>query len=210
MEIHIEQPDYIEDELFLYDTLNIEPGFTALVGCNGYGKSTLLHIIEDYCADNAIAHYVFDARTIKDKLRYQMECNPYMGIEGIAQSLAHNHESEGEYIYSSLGYFASEMGAVVREAKDKCFILIDSLDSGLSIDMIETIKDFFLETVLAEENVPRGVEMYVVVTANSYELAKDTTCIDVRSGSSLLFDDYEDYVDFVRGSAVSKMKRARI
>lgn len=55
MEIKREKFYYEEnDELFKTDSVEIYPGVTALVGCNGSGKSTMAQIIKEYCKTNDI------------------------------------------------------------------------------------------------------------------------------------------------------------
>ena len=41
-------------KLFKKETLKLKPGVTNLVGCNGYGKSTLLHTIKRWAEENNI------------------------------------------------------------------------------------------------------------------------------------------------------------
>ena len=53
-----------------------------------------------------------------------------------------------------------------------------------------------------------GLETYIVIAANEYELARGENCFDVNKGVYLTFKDYEDYRKFIIKSR--KRKDARI
>jgi hypothetical protein len=84
------------------------------------------------------------------------------------------------------------------------WILLDAIDSGLSIDNIVDIKEDLFKTIL-EYNC--GNEIYIIVVANEYEMARNEQCFDVYNGKYITFKDYEDYRQFVLDSKELKEKR---
>ena len=48
--------DYYDEGIEMYSTeeISLNPGVTILVGCNVYGKSTLISIVKGYCKHNDI------------------------------------------------------------------------------------------------------------------------------------------------------------
>ena len=49
--------------------------------------------------------------------------------------------------------------------------------------------------------------VYIIVTANGYEMARNENCFDVYNGKYVKFKDYEDYRQFVLKSKEIKEKR---
>ena len=81
---------------------------------------------------------------------------------------------------------------------------MDAIDSGLSIDNIVDIKEYLFKTVL-ENNF--GKEIYILVVAKEYEMARGENCFDVRNGKYIKFKDYENYRNFVLKSKEWKEER---
>ena len=52
-----------------------------------------------------------------------------------------------------------------------------------------------------------GVKLFIVITANEYELCRRNKCFDVNSGEYIEFKDYEDYRKFILKSREKKDKR---
>ena len=55
------------------------------------------------------------------------------------------------------------------------------------------------------ENI--GVDLYIIISANEYELARNEECFDVSNGKSIRFKDYEDYRKFIINNRKKKDKR---
>lgn len=85
------------------------------------------------------------------------------------------------------------------------WVLIDAIDSGLSIDNIEEIKKLF--ELMEEDAKANGKELYIVVSANSYEVVRNSNGYDVNKSEYVTFKDYEDYRKFVLRSRKQKDKR---
>lgn len=181
----------------------ISPGFTVLVGCNGSGKTTVLNYIKDkYKHDDN--YKIFSWSNTKDKSTSKnamLESQHYDILVSLAFS------SEGEEIDTNIGILANQIGNFERKNKDKnLIVLLDGIDSGLSIDLIDEVKDFFKDLVIPDI-LKEGRECYVIASANEYELACDEHCIDARTGEELRFNSYEEYKKYILHSR--KLKKVR-
>ena len=58
--------DYYDEGIEMYSTeeISLNPGVTILVGCNGYGKSTLISIVKGYCKNNDIQLLQYDSEKL--------------------------------------------------------------------------------------------------------------------------------------------------
>jgi len=184
----------------------IKPGLTILVGCNGAGKTTVLHAIEGAYKNNSDYLIIYwngltDKHYTKDRALMTQRFD-------VLSSLMCS--SEGEEININIGIVAQQIGNSVRNNEDKdIIILFDGLDSGLSIDNIIDTKDFFKNLVIPD--VERsGHNCYVIISANEYELANGELCIDVRNGKEIRFSSYEDYKRFILDSKKKKDNRKPI
>ena len=88
-----------------------------------------------------------------------------------------------------------------------CFlILLDALDSGLSIDNIQEVKQYLFQPI-KEDCEKANKKLYLIVVANSYEMAREENCLDVISLKYRNFKTYEAYKSFVLKSREKKEKR---
>ena len=221
---------YEEDvEFFKKDNITINDGITVLVGCNGYGKSTLYHNIKHQLKESNIPCASFDNLT--------------NGGHNMFSELAGNGDfstlsnmlgsSEGENISNSIGYFLTPLREFIKtgvyreqgkfsklaaifddkiEERNKLlsesserWILFDAIDSGYSIDNIIDFKS--LLNLIIEDGKNLDKDIYIVMTANSFELAYKENCLDVCSGEYIKFDNYNVYKDFVLKTRDIKNKR---
>lgn len=203
MEIKREKFYYEEnDELFKTDSVEIYPGVTALVGCNGSGKSTMAQIIKEYCKTNNIKVFYYDVAT-SDNANNNMD-KFLLGdnIEAFATMIT---SSEGEKIHIGIGNFIGKIGKFQKNKENlnkPFFIIIDGIDSGFSLDNIIEYRKFM--HYIIEKSGHKG-DIYVILTANDYELTVDSKCLDVYTGEYVEFKNYEDYKEFVLNS--SKIKK---
>ena len=58
--INIDRDPDDERDLFLTDSIEFTPGVTVLVGCNGFGKTTVINYIEDTLFNKNIPFMKFD------------------------------------------------------------------------------------------------------------------------------------------------------
>lgn len=200
--------------------IEINPGVTVLVGCNGSGKTTLLKQIEYRCKKASIPVLRFDnlhdgGSNARSKKAFE---NNFEFVAALMNS------SEGENIVMNIGEQAAKIGHFVKTGKNRDFrsffdfemeenkteipkerwILLDAVDSGLSIDNVIDIKEHLFKTVL-EHNF--GNEIYIIVSANSYEMCIGEQCFDVRSGRYRTFKSYNSYKNFILKSKEDLNKR---
>ena len=85
------------------------------------------------------------------------------------------------------------------------WILLDAVDSGYSIDNVIELKELF--NLILYDSHKLGYEVYIVVSANEYELAADMNCLDVAEGKYVTFDEYDNFKKFILKSREKKNKR---
>jgi predicted ATP-dependent endonuclease of OLD family len=223
------EKDYYDEGFHLYKKANItiKPGVTVLVGCNGIGKTTLLHIIKTKLRRKNVPCITFD--NLKDGGDSAVSKAGFYGnMAFVADAMT---SSEGENIVINMAQFARILGNFVKTGEDgtssmtkkfaKCFgntdndesekepvkerwILLDAIDSGLSVDNIVKLKEELFKTIL-EYN--EGNEIYIIVSANEYEMARQEQCFDVYNGKYITFNDYEEYRQFILETNEIKLQR---
>lgn len=197
----IDRSSYARDLFWRYKdkTLNLTPGMTILVGCNGAGKSTLLSVIQDTADRMKIPVIKYDDRVDGDKRSTQTLDDFFF---------SYLFGSEGEKIKGHVLSLLRDIGSMVAHSNsDDILILLDSIDSGFSIDNIIEFKeqmDSIFE--LEQEN---GKNLYMIITANQYEFTIYERCIDVGTGKDVIFDSYDEYVSFILRSRNERDKKRR-
>lgn len=189
-------------DLFPKQNITIKPGITVLVGCNGTGKSTLLRCINQKLQEKKIPVICFD--NLRDGGSNARQLAMEMGnMRFLANSAM---SSEGENIAMHMTRIADKVGIFLNNNPDEpeLWLLFDAIDSGFSVDNIIEIKEYFFKAALA---LGEGKDIYIVVSANEYELARDEQCFDVYNGKYIKFNDYEDYRNFIIQSRSHKDKR---
>ena len=187
-------PLCLKNDMYMNDVVNIEPGLTVLVGCNGSGKTTFLTMLEQELTRNKIHCIKFDnllnggnnakqAAAFRDDFAFVMQA---------AMS------SEGENIILNMGQLAAKAGRFVKENPDikELWILMDAVDSGLSVDNICDVKQYLFKPILNDKRL-FGKNVYIVVSANTYEMACDANCLDVQTFQYRQFSSYEEYKAFI-------------
>lgn len=182
---------------------SFNPGMTILVGCNGYGKTTALKTIQDFCDSAKIPCISYSDRTDGKSI---MDFNFEFGDSD--RAICELLSSEGERISIHIGDTAAKIGRFIKDHKSskKIVVLLDSLDSGLSIDGIQEFKHF-VNTCLIPDCNKNNIQLYVIVTANAYELVVNEECHDVFTGKKVRFNSYNEYSDFVLKTRQQKDKR---
>ena len=198
--------NYYNEKEYIYNKkiIEFEEGLTVLVGCNGSGKSTLLHQIKDLCKKENIPCYYFDNLT-EGGSGARSKASFYGDFSFLAQSLC---SSEGENINLNICNSASKIGNFVNknEKTDKIFILLDAIDSGLSIDYVIELKKDLFKTILSD-TLRKGIETYIIVSANEYEMARNEKCFLIPDMTYKTFKNYDEYRNFIIESRNKKNKR---
>lgn len=190
-----------DDILFKNLNREVKEGLTVLTGCNGSGKSTFLRYVESkYEKNDAYKIFHWNGLTDKSIIRQKSLSNDIRFLATLATS------SEGEEINMNLSVIAGEIGRFVKDNNRNIILLLDGADSGLSIDNIIEVKNFLKELLIPDVQ-KQGKEIYVIVSANSYEMAKGEVCTDVRTGKEMTFTDYTDYRRYILDTKKNKEKR---
>lgn len=198
----------------------------CLVGCNGIGKSTILHQMI-YDNDNSLDKTAYDFKndySLFINLWDEKNKNEYNDFyilinkntklytnedERMLNKLLGNFISTGEQnvhnILPNVVKIIESLNTLENLESKNLYIMIDDLDVGVSIDVLIELAKIIdkLELKLKKLNV----NYYVVITANSYELARRFKCIDVISMKEISFKDYDDYSNYV--SETRKYKDTR-
>lgn len=205
--------------------IEIQQGLTVLVGCNGSGKTTLLHNIKSELKKEDIPVFYYDNE--KDGGNNSISESIFYGnLSFTATALC---SSEGENISLNLSKIASKLRKFVEtgdngdrfnalaktlalkddneenNVSNERWILLDAMDSGYSIDNVIEMKDFF--DLVIKDAKEFGIDLYIMISSNEYELAHESKCFDVMEGKYIQFASYEDYKKFILRTREKKDKR---
>lgn len=222
-----------DDRLFVRKSVTIQPGITILVGCNGSGKSTLLRHIKRILEQEDIDYRRHgenpktllisydeeqDGRTTSRELYGNSS-----DFVNLSRSLL---SSEGENIVNNIGnqviktlsffgayregrvdYNGPEPTKKLYDSAERVVVLLDGIDSGLSLDVIEEVNDLFKMIVKDYQETLPDIPLYIIATSNTYEMTKGNTCINCRSMATIKFPTYESYHMFILRSRKVKARR---
>ena len=196
-------PYDLKERIYLKSDVTVDPGLTVLVGCNGSGKTTFLSFIKDKLKHEGIPFISYDnysdggQMSISRSLMFGGNVNAFATLAT---------SSEGEKIFLNVADFATQIGKFVQRYRgvEELYILLDGIDSGLSIDNVTEIKEQLFRTVLSDN---QEVDIYIIVSANTFEMCFNERCLDVRTGKYRQFKSYPAYRNFVLKSREHKDKR---
>ena len=196
--------DYYEEKvnIFRKSSVTIFSGITILVGCNGSGKTTLLNIIKE-CQEKNENAVLLSYNDITSGRGTSIGQAIYTSNMRLAATLACS--SEGERIYTNIGVFASKIRKEIETKPNttEVWLLFDAMDSGTSVDNIIEFKQLF--DMIIEDN--KNKDVFIIASANEYELAKDMNCLDVMRMNYRKFKNYGDYRNFIIKTRELKDKR---
>ena len=207
--------------------VTIKQGLTVLVGCNGIGKTTFLHNIKDELKKEKIPYYYFD--NLKDGGSWGRSKAAFE--EDFTFLATASCSSEGENITMNICKIAFQLKRFMKTGKvstrsskmtdallaargekvDKVcetkerWLLLDAVDSGYSIDNVIDLKNLF--QLVIDDYKNNGYELFIVCSANEYELANGEDCFDVTSGEYIRFKSYGDYKNFILDTKEKKDRR---
>lgn len=200
-------PNPYERDRFVFNNnkVDIESGLSILVGCNGIGKTSLLCNIKEELNKLKIKYISYSnvedggAQSISKSVFYDGNFNFAMNVAS---------SSEGEGIVCNIERLARRIGTYVRKNpnQDEYWVFLYAIDSGLSIDNIIDIKKYLFETII-DDITSHNKKVYILVSANSYELCCNEKCIDVYNLKYINFNSYEEYKDFILKSKDIKNSR---
>lgn len=183
-------------------TIEIVSGVTVLVGCNGAGKSTLLKQLYRMVQKENIPCVMFDnLKDGGDRARMNAEFCGDMTFLGTSLC-----SSEGENIRLNMQRFSDMIIKMFKNnpQDQEYWIFADAVDSGFSIDNIVELKENLFEEIL---DIHKKKDVYIVVSANAYEMARGENCFDVVNGRYIPIKSYEKYRSVVLRSRDKKNKR---
>lgn len=218
---------YENEKIFEKGTITIEPGITVLVGCNGAGKTTLLKQIESNLKKEDIPCLHFD--NLHDGGSNSISKALY---EGNLSFAANSWESsEGENIFLNITNIIGRIGDFIRTGEDNTssnrlakvfekarvnneeykkeisnerWLLFDAIDSGMSVDSVVELREKIFDMILKNNF---GKEIYIVVSANEYEMCRCAKCFDVISGKYVSIKSYDKYRKIILKSREKKDMR---
>lgn len=200
--IKIIQDYYEGTKLYKKRSVEFQPGLTVLVGCNGAGKTTLLKQIKSGLKKENIPFLDFD--NLHDGGSNSRSRAAFYGdLTFVAQGM---YSSEGENIVLNMQRFAGSIGKFLRDNtdKDEVWILLDAIDSGLSIDAVEDLKEGLFKTIFSYFS---DKEIYIICSANEYELARGEMCFDVVNCKYVPIKSYEKFRSVILKSRKIKDER---
>lgn len=165
----------LEGKCYKVKTIEINKGITVLTGPNGSGKTFACSQIEEYLKDNDKKFYSTDVYNEGKSISQR-----YLE-DGDMKSLAkYTVASEGQRVFDTfVDNHVTNIGEYIRllieDNIKEGYIIIDGIDSGVSIDLLMSIRAFF-DMVLSDCE-EQGIEIYIIVTSNSYELIPHYDCI---------------------------------
>lgn len=182
--------------------VDINPGYTCLVGPNGTGKTTMMKQIKDFCRENYNEYILVKYDNVHEGGSHRFQ--EYLESSQIDMITSIVTSSEGEGIIIHLGDFAHKCGQATQRAKaenKKLVILIDGVDSGTSIDKIIDFRNYFCKTII-DFCQKEEVEVYIIATANTYAMIEDgVDCIVSFNGRHRQFKGYNSYKSFILKNA---------
>ena len=220
----IKDPYYEGEKIFHKNSFVLEPNtVTCLVGCNGSGKSTIVDQIicstkaEQIETDTVYVDLRGALRSIagrgegeKPKYYYFLfnkKTETASKFEDhIFNKIGESSVSTGEHIVNRYSNSLPILGSWIRSHNnEKLFVIFDDCDAGTSIDMIDEIKDVF--QLIINDCVKYDIEYYIILTANSFELAKDFDCLSVIDFKHRHFKTYQSFKTFVLKTREAVNKR---
>ncbi len=180
---------YYDDKrkLYKYPTIEFNPGITILIGCNGSGKTTLLHQIKTQLDKTDTPNILYD--NLRDGGTNGREAAFFHGDDVLGATMMCS--SEGECIALNLGTAARKFGYMMTHSTgNERWVLLDAIDSGLSIDQVQEVKNDLLHLMLDME---KDKELYIICSANEYEMCVGEPCFNIVDGKYVEINNYEDY-----------------
>lgn len=182
--------------------ITINPGYTALVGPNGSGKTTFLRQIAAKCREAGYTVVYYD--NMSDGGNSSMQRALMDSRIDFLSQLALG--SEGEGIFANIGELASKIGRACYNARGRTpvFVLMDGIDSGLSIDKIQVVRKDLIDFAINVERQNGNDNLYIICTANNYELSKGAAQLNVCNTKYVNLDTYTKFSRFIISNSEHK------
>lgn len=191
---------YDDRRVFYKDRrFDFDYGVNVLVGCNGTGKSTVISLLKDKLKEENKPCLVFDC-----KREHNWYKDSLIQDEDYSTLATYITSSEGECTNVILHSFVRKLlGFFKKYPEGDKFILLDSIDSGYSLDNVIEFNKFLVDTVCKG----RDNDVYFIVSTNAYEMVEGNQCFYARTGEKKTFNSYEEYRKFILKSFKDKQRR---
>lgn len=180
---------YDDYNLYKKHTFEFNEGITCLIGKNGTGKSTLLKMIQEILKSKNCFYY-----NNEDSEKHAMDKFSFYGdMENLFRNFG---SSEGQNIRNNFSDVVSGIRQYILRMKSKnkkqVVILLDGLDSGISLDYIVQLKKDLFPLIL-QDCKENNLECYILIAANTYEFCNNEECVRVSDAKHFKFKDYNDF-----------------
>lgn len=186
---------YCNDKRLHFKELEIKGRLNILVGGNGVGKTTLLNGIKrkEYEIESTTPIEIKQYSNSKDNYRVKTSANmttPQMITQANAKFM-----SEGQSILYSLISF---LGNIEKEAerlleeKKSLIVILDEVDSGLSVDAINVLMHIIIDIL----NTHMNVQFFI--SSNNYHFTfVHNNIINMYNGKYQKINSYEEYFNLM-------------
>ena len=189
------------EEILFFNKMNLEQA-TLLFGANGVGKSSLIKgILKQkeikFNCDKEIKLYSyinneqnFRNMNKNSNLSYEDMFNPYL----INKKYNAEELSEGQsIIYSLQDIF--ELCVQIKDDSNDSIILLDEIDSGLSIDNVDYLSDKIKEITDKYSNIQ------FIITFNNFEFCRNFPKVfNMYNGKYITIESYEQYRNIINSN----------
>ena len=189
------------EEILFFNKMNLEQ-VTLLFGANGVGKSSLIKgILKQkeikFNCDKEIKLYSyinneqnFRNMNKNSNLSYEDMFNPYL----INKKYNADELSEGQsIIYSLQDIF--ELCEQIKDNSNDSVILLDEIDSGLSIDNVDYLSDKIKEITDKYSNIQ------FIITFNNFEFCRNFPKVfNMYNGKYINIESYEQYRNIINSN----------
>ena len=189
------------EEILFFNKMNLEQ-VTLLFGANGVGKSSLIKgILKQkeikFNCDKEIKLYSyinneqnFRNMNKNSNLSYEDMFNPYL----INKKYNADELSEGQsIIYSLQDIF--ELCMQIKDDSNDSVILLDEIDSGLSIDNVDYLSDKIKEITDKYSNIQ------FIITFNNFEFCRNFPKVfNMYNGKYITIESYDQYRNIINSN----------
>ena len=220
--IRLQKDPYDDDRAFYKGHYaEFHPGITTITGCNGIGKTTLIKNIVEELENRGTPHFLFDnlgeaggERSARNLFNSAISgCSGMNAEKDLVMAVGLLSCSEGERILSALNRFTKNLTEAANgnvSAYGEMYILFDGVDSGLSADFLEDLKEILYEFINSLKERHPLFRCYILITSNSYEACHGTDVYSVAKNRYVPVKGYDAFVKEVRDSREYKVKRDRV
>lgn len=184
---------------------------TLLMGGNGVGKSTLLNEILNQRCDivtpepTRMYSYVNSKQNFKemdrnDQLSYQDMFDPNL----ISRKFSAGELSEGQSIIYSLQEIFQLCKYLSEEPTENFIVLLDEIDSGLSVDNVEYLAKKIKRIAKSNPNIQ------FLIAFNNYEFCREfKTVFNMYTGKWTTISSYDDYRNTIKSNRKELLKKRK-